>query len=42
MFYNYFENVTDKFKLTIKNKIQSHIPLNLKMVLIMFLIFQKL
>ena len=24
MFYNYFENVTDKFKLTIKNKIQSH------------------
>ena len=25
MFYNYFENVTDKFKLTIKNKTQSHI-----------------
>ena len=24
MFYNYFENVTDKFKLTIKNKAQSH------------------
>ena len=24
VFYNYFENVTDKFKLTIKNKIQSH------------------
>ena len=24
IFYNYFENVTDKFKLTIKNKIQSH------------------
>ena len=24
MFYNYFENVTDKFKLTIKNKTQSH------------------
>ena len=23
-FYNYFENITDKFKLTIKNKIQSH------------------
>ena len=25
MFYNYFENVTNKFKLTIKNKTQSHI-----------------
>ena len=24
MFYNYFENITDKFKLTIKNKTQSH------------------
>ena len=24
MFYNYFENVTDKFKLTIKNRTQSH------------------
>ena len=24
LFYNYFENVTDKFKLTIKNKTQSH------------------
>ena len=24
MFYNYFENVTDKFNLTIKNKTQSH------------------
>ena len=24
IFYNYFENVTDKFKLVIKNKIQSH------------------
>ena len=24
MFYNYFENVTDKFKLTIKNNTQSH------------------
>ena len=24
MFYNYFENVSDKFKLTIKNKTQSH------------------
>ena len=23
-FYNYFENITDKFKLTIRNKIQSH------------------
>ena len=25
VFYNYFENISDKFKLTIKNKIQSHI-----------------
>ena len=24
IFYNYFENITDKFKLIIKNKIQSH------------------
>ena len=24
MFYNYFQNITDKFKLTIKNKTQSH------------------
>ena len=24
IFYNYFENITDKFKLTIKNKIQSY------------------
>ena len=24
IFYNYFENITDKFKLTIKNKTQSH------------------
>ena len=24
IFYNYFENITDEFKLTIKNKIQSH------------------
>ena len=24
IFYNYFENITDKFKLTIKKKIQSH------------------
>ena len=24
IFYNYFENITDKFKLTIKNKIQTH------------------
>ena len=24
IFYNYFENITDKFKLTIKNKAQSH------------------
>ena len=25
IFYNYFENISDKFKLTIKNKTQSHI-----------------
>ena len=24
MFYNYFENISDKFKLIIKNKTQSH------------------
>ena len=24
IFYNYFENITDKFKLIIKNKIQSY------------------
>ena len=24
IFYNYFENITDKFKLTVKNKTQSH------------------
>ena len=24
VFYNYFENISDKFKLTIKNKTQSH------------------
>ena len=24
IFYNYFESITDKFKLVIKNKIQSH------------------
>ena len=24
LFYNYFENISDKFKLVIKNKIQSH------------------
>ena len=24
IFYNYFENITDKFKLVIKNKTQSH------------------
>ena len=24
IFYNYFENISDKFKLSIKNKIQSH------------------
>ena len=42
LFYNYFENISDKFKLVIKNKIQSHILLILQMDLIIFLIFQKL
>ena len=41
IFYNYFENITDKFKLTIKNKTQSYL-LILQMGLIMHLIFQKL
>ena len=41
IFYNYFENITDKFKLTIKNKTQSH-TINFKIDLIMYLIFQKL
>ena len=40
IFYNYFENISDKFKLTIKNK-HNHILLILKMDLIMNLIFQK-
>ena len=40
IFYNYFENITDKFKLTIKIK-HNHILLNLKMDLITHLIFQK-
>ena len=38
--YNYFENISGKFKLTIKIK-HNHIPLILKMVVIMHLIFQK-
>ena len=41
IFYNYFENISDKFKLTIKIK-HNHILLILKMDLIMHLIFQKL
>ena len=41
IFYNYFENISDKFKLTIKNKTQI-ILLILQMVVIMHLIFQKL
>ena len=41
MFYNYFENISDKFKLTIKNK-NNHILLILQMGLIMHPIFQKL
>ena len=40
IFYNYFENITDKFKLTIKNK-HNHILSILKMVVITYLIFQK-
>ena len=41
IFYNYFENISDKFKLVIKNKTQSY-TINFKMVVIMNLIFQKL
>ena len=41
IFYNYFENVSDKFKLIIKIK-HNHILLILQMVVIMLLIFQKL
>ena len=41
IFYNYFENISDKFKLTIKIK-HNHILLILQMVVIMHLIFQKL
>ena len=41
IFYNYFENVLDKFKLIIKTK-HNHILLILKMDLIIHLIFQKL
>ena len=40
-FYNYFENISDKFKLTIKNKTQSY-TINFTNGLIMHLIFQKL
>ena len=40
IFYNYFENITDKFKLIIKK--HSHILLNSRMVVIMQAIFQKL
>ena len=40
MFYNYFENITDKFKLVIKNKTQSY-TIFLQVVVIMHLIFQK-
>ena len=42
IFYNYFENITDKFKLTIQNKTHEVIPLILKMVVIILQIFQKL
>ena len=41
MFYNYFKNISDKFKLTIKIK-HNHILLMLQMGLIMHLIFRKL
>ena len=40
IFYNYFENITDKFKLTIKIKYKV-ILLILQMVAIMLQIFQK-
>ena len=40
IFYNYFENITDKFKLIIKTK-HNHIQLILQMVAIMQMIFQK-
>ena len=40
IFYNYFENITDKFKLTKKIK-HNHIQLILQMGFIMRLIFQK-
>ena len=41
IFYNYFENITDKFKLTIKIKHKAILSI-LKMDLIMYLTFQKL
>ena len=41
IFYNYFENISDKFKLNMKKK-HNHILLILQMGLIMHLIFQKL
>ena len=40
IFYNYFENISDKFKLIIKIK-HKVILLNLKMVVIMYPIFRK-
>ena len=41
IFYNYFEDKSDKFKLAIRNK-HNHILLILQMDLIMLVIFQKL
>ena len=41
IFYNYFENISDKFKLTIKIK-HNHILLILQMGLFIHLTFQKL
>ena len=41
IFYNYFENISDKFKLAIKIKL-NHILLISQMVVIMHLIFQEL
>ena len=41
IFYNYFENITDKFKLTIKNKTQLH-TINFKNGSYYVSVFQKL
>ena len=41
IFYNYFENISDKFKLIIEKIKHNHILLILQMVVITHLIFQK-